>query len=463
MYRLVLFLLLTVPLFAEPTEPLTVLDMDEAVRLALENNLDVRIAEAAENAAEAADWSAMSNFFPRISASVTYLKFSGAYSQYGIGGYTGGSSGYPSAGPGDPWWGSDEGLDGQGAPQGNIEFNNYSTTISLTQPIFNGGAIYWGKVLASVGEEMAEFQLIAARQAAILAVKQTYLDTLRAQELLAVQRTNEENLTKHVRTILANLDVGLASRIDLLRAESELAAAEKTVISAENIVWLTRVNLSDVIGVELDREINLAPVEVGEPSEPDFSLEEALEHARSTNPGLSAVHRSERLAKAQVGLAASAFWPKVNLQAGYGWSQGEDLEFSDDNDYWSVGVSASIDIFTSSQRVADMAQARAEERKTRLEIRLTEQTILTGVEAAYLGLTEQVAQIVVSGKQLEAASEALDLMERMYAQGLVSDVEADYLEINLAYHLARLGKVSARYDYLAARENLASLMGEIEP
>jgi outer membrane protein TolC len=459
MRRPIFYLLSWIALTAA-AEPLTALDMDEAVRLALENNLDVRIAAEAENAAEAADWSAMSNFFPKISAGVTYLKYSGVYSTSG----TGGSGGYSTTGPGDPWLGVDESSDDQsdGLP-GDIDYENFSTSITLTQPIFNGGAVYWGKVMAAAGEDMAELQLVAARQAAILAVKQAYLDSLRADELLAVQRKNQENLTHHVQITQANLDVGLASRVDLLRAESELAAAEGEVIAAQNIVRLTRVNLADVIGVELDREVRLAPVEFDEPTGPAFSLEEALDYARENNPGLAAVRKSERLAEGQFGLAASAFWPKVNLQGAYGWVQGDDFAFYEDKDYWRIGVSASVDLFTSTQRLADVAQARAEERKTRLQIQLTEQTILTGVEAAYMGLEEKVAQIGVSTKQLAAAGGALDLMEQMVAQGLVSDVEADYLDINLAYLMARLGEVSARYDYLAARESLASLMGAIEP
>jgi outer membrane protein len=447
---------------AVAAEPLTALDMDEAVRLALENNLDVRIAAEAEKSAEAADWSAMTGFFPSVSADVTYLKYTGAMSSYNMGGY-GGYGSYQTAGPEDPWWGVDESVGDQGGSSGDLDYENFTTSITLTQPIFNGGAVYWGKVMAAAGEEMAELQLVAARQAAILAVKQAYLDSLRADELLAVQRKNQENLTHHVQITQANLDVGLASRVDLLRAEAELASAESEVIAAQNAVRLSRVNLADVLGVELDREVRLAPVETGDPSGPAFTLDEALDYARENNPGLAAVRKSERLAEGQFGLAASAFWPSVNLQAAYGWAQGNNFAFYDDEDYWRIGVSASLDLFNSTQRLADVAQARAEQRKTRLEIQLTERTILTGVEAAYLGLEEKVAQIGVSTKQLEAADRALDLMDQMVAQGLISDVEADYLDINLAYLMARLGEVSARYDYLAARENLASLMGTIEP
>jgi len=457
----ILYLLLWIPL-AAAAEPLTTLDMDEAVQLALENNLDVRIAAEAERSAEAADWSTMTSFFPRVSAGVTYLKYTGAYSTTGMGGSSGYGS-YSSAGPGDPWQGVDEVGDQGGGIPTNLDYENFSTSITITQPIFNGGAIYWGKVMAAAGEEMTELQLVAARQAAILAVKQAYLDSLRADELLAVQRKNQENLTHHVQITQTNLDVGLASKVDLLRAESELAAAEGDVIAAQNIVRLSRVNLADVIGVELDREVRLAPVDVGEPAGPSVSLDEALDYARENNPGLATVYKSERLAEGQVGLAASAFWPKINLQAAYGWVQGDDFAFYEEDDYWRIGVSASLDLFTSTQRLADLAQARAEQRKTRLQIRQAEQAILTGVEAAYLGLNEKVAQIGVSEKQLAVAGEALDLMEQMAAQGLVSDVEADYLDINLAYLMARMGEVSARYDYLVARENLASLMGAIEP
>ncbi|HDR06287.1 MAG TPA: TolC family protein, partial [Candidatus Coatesbacteria bacterium] len=347
MSRLAPFILTTILASCISAAPVTELDMDEAVRLALANNLEVRIAAEAERAAAAGDWSAMTSFFPRVSAGVSYMKYEGAYSTYGTGG-SGGYGGYSGVGPGDPWWGIDEPDGEQGGLPGTVDYENYSTAITLTQPIFNGGALYWGKVMAAVGREMAELRLLAARQAAVLAVKRAYLDALRAEELLEVRLVNRENLAQHVENTKATLDVGLASRVDLLRAESELAAAEGEVIAAGNIVRLARVNLADVIGVELDREVRLAPVLGVEPTEPDFSLAEALERAKENNPALAAARRGERLAEAQAGLAASAFWPKVNLQAAYGWVQGDEFRFSADDDYWRIGVSANLDLFTST-------------------------------------------------------------------------------------------------------------------
>lgn len=413
------------------------LTIDEAVDLALANNLDLRMADADLDSANAGNWSAWTNFLPRISGTITHTEFEG----YGAAAGGGSGGGAPAAtGPMD------------------IEMESYSTALSLSQPIFNGGAIYWGKVMAGAGAEMAELGQESARQAAILTTRTAFLNLLKAMEFRSVQEKNLESLDEHLKLTEANLAVGLASRADHLRSVSEHAEAEKQLIIADHSVRLARGSLENALGLDLPDSVE--PVPVGEitVTESPLSLEETLALVRRDNPALIAVRKTERLAEASVGMAAAAFWPKLNLGAGYGWANGTDLTFSDDNDYWSINVIASFDIFTSTQRIADMAKARADERKSLAEIEKTEREMLLGAEASYLDLNTAAKTIEVSEKQLAAAAEAFDLTSNMYEQGIISNT--DYLEMNVNYLYAELGEISARYDYLAARESLASFTGQ---
>jgi|GEM_PF-6958883 len=419
---------------APPALEDNLLTIDEAVELAMLNNLDLRMANADLDSANAANWSAWTNFLPQVAGSVTYTKYEG----------------FPTSG----------GSSGGGAPTGpmDIEMESYSTALTVSQPLFNGGAIYWGKVMAGAGAEMAELSQEAARQTAILATRTAFLDLLKAQEFRTVQEKNLESLAEHLSLTESNLAVGLASRADHLRSISEHAEAEKLLITAENSVRLARGALENTLGLDLPDSVEVVPVGEITVSESTLSLEETLALVRRYNPALIAVRKTERLAEASVGLAASAFWPKLNLGGSYGWANGSDLTFSDDNDYWAINVIASFDIFTSTQRVAKMAKARADEHKSLAQIEKTEREMFLGAEASYLQLNTAAKTIEVSEKQLAAAAEGLDLTTNMYEQGLVSN--ADYLDMNVNYLYAKLGEISARYDYLAARESLASFTGQ---
>ncbi len=412
------------------------LTIDEAVELAMLNNLDLRMANADLDSANAANWSAWTNFLPQVSGSVTYTKYEGFPS-------SGSSGGAPAAtGPFD------------------IEMESYSTALTVSQPIFNGGAIYWGKVMAGAGAEMAELGQEAARQTAILTTRTAFLDLLKAQEFRTVQEKNLESLAEHLSLTESNLAVGLASRADHLRSISEHAEAEKLLIGADNSVRLARGALENALGLDLPDDVEVAPVGEITAEESTLTLEETLALVRRDNPALIAVRKSERIAEASVGMAVSAFWPKLNLGGSYGWANGSDLTFSDDNDYWAINVIASFDLFTSTQRIADMAKARADEHSSLAQIEKTEREMLLGAEASYLQLNTAAKTIEVSEKQLAAAAEGLDLMTNMYEQGIVSNTE--YLDMNVNYLYAKLGEISARYDYLAARESLASFMGRLQ-
>jgi outer membrane protein TolC len=279
-----------------------------------------------------------------------------------------------------------------------------------------------------------------------------------AREYHRVQRANFENLEEHYELSRAQAAVDLISRADMLRSESELAVAEKSLLSAQNALRLSRANLADVIGVTLPAGVELVPVEI-QAAPPDLSLTEAQAVARGSNPTLAMARKAERIAEAEVGLAASAFWPKLNLSADYGWVQGEELTFSKEADYWSISAILSIDLFTSTGRLAEMKSARASQYQTKLETLQAERGIMLAVEAAYLALEEAGAQIAVSEKQLAAAAEAMELSEGLYENGILSNVE--YLDMNQAYLLAQLGEIQSRYNYLKARENLDSLLGRL--
>lgn len=403
------------------------LTIDEAVTLALVNNLDLRIARAARDQAHYDDWSAWTGFLPQVSGQVLYNDYDGYSAQYGV--------------------------------PGEYDMQTFATSLTISQPLFNGGAIYWGKVMAGAGEEISELSLKAARQSAILTARAAYLDLLMARDFHLVQLSNYEILEQHTELSRAKSEVDLISRAEMLRSESELAEAEKSLLSAQNALRLARANLANVLGVELSDELELTGLEVdSEP--PNLGLREAQSLAREANPGLEIARKSERLAEAEVGLTASAFWPKLNLSADYGWTQGEELTFSKETDYWSVSAILSVDLFTSTGRLAEMKSARASQRQTELESLQAEREIMLAVEAAYLALEEAVAQIAVSEKQLAAAQEAMELSEGLYENDIISNVE--YLDMNQTYLLAQLGEINSRYAYLKARDSLDSLLGRLQ-
>ena len=106
--------------------------------------------------------------------------------------------------------------------------------------------------------ELAVEQARESRLGTVASVKQAFYGILFAKEAYKVYNSVYENAVENFRLTEMRYNAAKASELDLTRAKSNVAAAIPNLYNAENSVELALWQLKAVMGVDLDRNIDIA-------------------------------------------------------------------------------------------------------------------------------------------------------------------------------------------------------------
>jgi outer membrane protein TolC len=127
----------------------------------------------------------------------------------------------------------------------------------VSQVIDISGLIRTGITTASLGKQVAQRNVQSTRNGVLFQVKAAYYDVLHAQALTAVAQEAVDNAQTRRKTAQALVEAGISSRVDIFRADAAIAAAQQSLIAAQNAVEVSKAGLNDLLG----RDVN-TPLEV---------------------------------------------------------------------------------------------------------------------------------------------------------------------------------------------------------
>lgn len=220
-------------------------------------------------------------------------------------------------------------------------------------------------------------------------------------------------------------EVGNASRLELRQAESELESARADALTADNQVATDRNALELLVGTPLSADLlpgtgslpkmlSVHQIPAGLPSD--------LLHNR---PDILSAEHTLMGANADIGAARAAFFPTISLTTGLGRASNElSSLFDAGGRYWTFAPQITMPIFSAGR-----LQAALDVSKVNRDIYVAqyEQTIQT----AFREVADALAQRSVVDDQVEAlrkrtlaSQESYDLVQARYKEGI-----ADYLDI----------------------------------
>lgn len=328
-------------------------------------------------------------------------------------------------------------------------------TATLAQPIDISGELGAAVSAAEYQRRAALYDFEANRQQLLLNVRQSYYALLQAREQ---QRVAEESVGRYKELLrLANvrLEAGSAPKFDVLRAQTDLANAEQTQISAVNSVRLAEAQLASVMGVSLP-----SPVFLQAPSGKPGALpemEKLIEQGLTGRPEAEADEASVEAARKGIKVARRSLAPSLRIAFNYNYSGNTTLfqprKFTSD-----VLVSLTLPIFDGGVTKGQIEQARASLESAQAAADQTGLTIRLDVEQAYVSIQNAEKRLSTAETTLAQAEEALRLAQVRYEAGVGTPSEITDAEVALTQ--AQTNVVNARYDVLLAYARLARATGE---
>jgi outer membrane protein len=150
-------------------------------------------------------------------------------------------------------------------------FDQKSYTVTLTQPVFNVGALELFKQ-GDLNTKLADMRFFLAQQDLILRVSQAYFDALTSQDNVALYKNKKDLIKQQLEAAQAKFDAGLATIVDVNTAQAALDLANSQEITAQADLIVKRGALEQIVG---------RPVGALKPLVKDAKIEGVLKDPRS--------------------------------------------------------------------------------------------------------------------------------------------------------------------------------------
>ena len=341
------------------------------------------------------------------------------------------------------------------------DVDNYAVDLTVSQPVFRGGAIGAALRAAKLAELLSDEVARAALQGTIYNVALPYYDALLAQHQYEVNEEAVKSAEVHLEDVLTKRDLGVASDYDVLRAEVDVSNFRAEMIKQKNNVDLEKTRLLKAMGVVQKGDIVLADELEYRPMKP--VLEEAIRIAHENRPDLYQAELNVRLQKEALRVAKSDYWPKVDLffQEMWGKPDPSSVTTNEWNDAWNAGVTVNLSIFDGLGREGRVQQKKATLAQSRFRLANTQQQAFLEIRQALLTLRNAEEFVESQKLNLGRANEGLRLAEVGYREGIASQVEVS--DARSALTAARGFYYESVYGHVISRLYLQLAMGILGP
>lgn len=343
----------------------------------------------------------------------------------------------------------------EGVPVGGTESRyatQYNSSFRFSQLLYDFGQTNDQIRQSRLQAQAAGYQLAQTENDVIDNVRQAFLVLLANKELLEVARFRVRLQEGTVELTRAQEEEGLVPRADVVKAESALASAQLDTTSAENAVALSRVALSEAMGIDVRTQYDV--IGPPEPEPVELTEDDLLAAAMESRPEVLSARAQAGAADVALKAAAKAHNPSVSASAGYGW---RDDNFPPSLEYWNLGVSLSLNVFDGWFSEARRKQARAQRDAARDTVYLTEQRVAQEVLQAFLDLRSAEEQIVAAQASIASADEDLRLAQGRYLEDV--GILLEVLDAQTALTAAQADLVQARFLRASAGYALERAMG----
>ncbi|MGE5592270.1 MAG: TolC family protein [Betaproteobacteria bacterium] len=347
--------------------------------------------------------------------------------------------------------------------------------------------------LAAIDLDGAELDLARTKQNVIFNVISAYLNVLKAQQMKSLSDGAVEAATSLVDEVNTKLALGVATKLDLMKAESQLDQAKFNQLKAQDDLNAAMRSLALLLDLPAETQFDLVndfQVEAN-----NESLEELVQLALENRTEVKQASLSVEKARAAVDTARRAVWPSVGLSATYskpgdvsltatgslglttgqaGWTltlsngEAEDSRAatgtpggialgSKSEPVTNVGIEVSWPLWDGGVNREKLTQAETTLKMQQAALERQKQAVVEDVYAASVGLKQAVQKLELAGKAVDEAEEALRVTKARFEAGAA--VMAEVIDATQSLASAKFEEVQALFDCYLARARLGKAVG----
>jgi cobalt-zinc-cadmium efflux system outer membrane protein len=320
---------------------------------------------------------------------------------------------------------------------------NYGVTISqpLEFPNVRGAKKAVAESRVNYASSVTEATMINLS----LQIKKAFYDVLQNEAVLKIAEGDRDALKNIREKVALRVEVGEAPRYELIKADTELVAAQRDADAALLRISESKFYLRGLVSKSLTDSFSL----VGSLPPSDINLNaDLLKNEITKSPKLKQIKASADIAENRLRLEEKLINPGLTLNAG--------VDQDPDITSYRFGVSIPIPIW--NQRQGQIGEAAAGYRELQAQYTDQELALKRDIESAFQRylIAQQQVKTFESGL-LSQAESVLKVAEAAYRYGERGILE--YLDAQRTFRLVRKDYLASKYDYIVAILEIEQLLG----
>jgi TolC family type I secretion outer membrane protein len=403
------------------------LSLADAVRLALENNLDMEQAQRDVKAAEADVTGARSSFLPQVNWRANVVRPEFPITQF--------------------------------VNDQVVTFDQqFSSSASAGLLLFDGMGNFARYRQATSGRTAAEERRDSAAQGVVYETVRRVFEVRRSDALLSVQNEAKSLSGEQLKKTEAMKELGAATQADVYKAEVDYANNRLAALRTERDFNVAKASLASYLGLDPREDIELTDEDLDVTKE--YDLGTATDQALETNPELQATEEVLASVRHGVGAEKAARWPSLSLSATHQYTDFEiDRLEPGINSAWSYVLSMNFRVFDGLLTKSNIRRAEANLLESRRAVESMRRDVVLGVRQAHLDLEIAKESITVAEEAVRSSEEDLRLAQERYKIGEGTILDVIDAQVNLTR--SRTDLVTATYDARLALLALRRVIGDI--
>ena len=226
------------------------------------------------------------------------------------------------------------------------------------------------------------------------------------------------------------LAAGSISKSDLAQLEAQYSNDKYQLVSAEANRDQLRLNLKQLLELDIDVEMNLAlpPIDESKVLVPLPDKRTVYATALGFIPSIQSGKLELEVAELNIANAKAGYYPNLSLNAGIGTGHNTDnnggigtqLKQSLNE---SIGLTLSIPIYSRRANKSAVERARIQQKISELDLKNQEKNLLNQIESAWLDASSAQSQYLAAREQLNATQTSFELTEEQFYLGMKNTVE----------------------------------------
>ena len=332
-----------------------------------------------------------------------------------------------------------------------------STSISTNYTLFSGFYVLNSYKKLKMQYNLSELEIRYQVESIISALAQTYYSLANAEEQLDLAKESLRISGDRLRRVIEKEKLGRVNKIERLSAEVDYnrdsISVENMKLNYENFmrnlnVILNR-NVEDKYEIEKNVEMLTLP-----------GYDELKTNAFDKNADFQATKYGIDLAEMDIKLAKSRYMPSLNMSGSYGMNKTNfafDPGIGDPDKSWSVGLSLNFSLFDGFQRKIQKQNAKILLNNQKLTLEQSRLNLEKELASSFTTYINSKKTLSMEKMNLEANQFNFDRTKELYELGQLTSVQFREAQLNLMRVKNNIS--SGKYSVKLNEINLMKLAG----